>query len=264
MPYPNKFFIEMKKYLIITFFVCAQSHLLKAQTFIDKAVIEFEVKTNIQKTMGTNPMAEMMKNQFPKFRTGYYHFIFSGNKSLYKFDHWDEKEKMPEWFRRNDEGSVWYFDHNAGIYSSAKEMFGTKFNIADSIQKINWKLVNESRVIAGFNCRKAVGIIMDSVYVFAFYTDEIVISGGPCSVQGLPGMILGLTIPRLYSSWIATKVMVNSVNETVIKPIESKKTLTKVALNDLITERTKDWGRGDDDDEDSRQWKEQLKWNIML
>ena len=143
-------------------------------------------------------------------------------------------------------------------------MFGTKFNIADSIQKINWKLVNESRVIAGFNCRKAVGIIMDSVYVFAFYTDEIVISGGPCSVQGLPGMILGLTIPRLYTSWIATKVMVNSVNETVIKPIESKKTLTKVALNDLITERTKDWGRGDDDDEDSRQWKEQLKWNIML
>ena len=79
----------MKKYLIITFFVCAQSHLLKAQTFIDKAVIEFEVKTNIQKTMGTNPMAEMMKNQFPKFRTGYYQFIFSGNKTPFLMSSFD-------------------------------------------------------------------------------------------------------------------------------------------------------------------------------
>ncbi|MGB4884967.1 MAG: GLPGLI family protein [Ferruginibacter sp.] len=253
----------MKKYLFIAFLVCANSVLANAQTFIDKAIIEFEVKTNIQKTMGSSPMAEMMKNQFPKFRTGYYNFIFSGNKSIYKFDHWSEKEKMPDWFRRSEEASTWYFDHDAEKYSSLKEVFGTKFNIADSIQKINWKLVNESRVIAGFNCRKAVGVVMDSVYVFAFYTDEIVISGGPCSIQGLPGMVLGLTIPRLYTSWIATKVMVNTVDEQAIKPIEAKKTFTRVTLKDLINERTKDWGGGDDD-EDSRQWMEQLKWNIML
>lgn len=251
----------MKKHFFLLYVVCSFSFFANAQTFIDKAVIEFEVKTNIQKTMGSSPMAEMMKNQFPKFRTGYYQFIFSGNKSIYKFDHWDEKEKMPDWFRKSDEASLWYFDHDAEKYSSSKEMFGTKFNIADSIQKINWKLVNESRVIAGFNCRKAVGIIMDSVYVFAFYTDEILISGGPCSIQGLPGMVLGLTIPRLYTSWIATKVMVNSVDESVIKPINASKTFTNVALKDLIEERTKDWGGNDDDD---KQWKEQLKWNIML
>jgi GLPGLI family protein len=36
---------------------------------------------------------------------------------------------------------------------------------------------------------------MEDVYVFAFYTDDITtISGGPCSINGLPGMILGLTI----------------------------------------------------------------------
>lgn len=66
----------MKKYLFIAFLICANSILANAQTFIDKAIIEFEVKTNIQKTMGSSPMAEMMKNQFPKFRTGYYNFIF--------------------------------------------------------------------------------------------------------------------------------------------------------------------------------------------
>ena len=65
-----------------------------AQTFLDKAEIEFEVKTNIKKTMGTSSFAEMLKDQMPTFRTGYYRYTFDGNKSIYKWHHWDEKEKM--------------------------------------------------------------------------------------------------------------------------------------------------------------------------
>jgi GLPGLI family protein len=61
------------------------------------------------------------------------------------------------------------------------------------------------------------------VYVFAFYTDDIMISGGPCSINGLPGMILGLTIPRLYTSFIATKVAVKKVTATEIIPVKAKK-----------------------------------------
>src|SRR5688572_5179859 len=93
-----------------------------------------------------------------------------------------------------------------------KNVYGSNFNVEDSIPAIQWKLSNENRMIAGFNCRKATGIIMDSVYVFAFFTEEIMIPGGPCSISGLPGMILGLTIPRLYTSYIATKIMVNDVD----------------------------------------------------
>ena len=92
-------------------------------------------------------------------------------------------------------------------------------------------------MIAGFNCRKAVTKIFDSVYVFAFYTDEIIISGGPCSINGLPGMILGVTIPRLYTSWIATKVMLNGVDENTIKPVTVRriidlKTLETTLMNE--------------------------------
>jgi GLPGLI family protein len=87
-----------------------------------------------------------------------------------------------------------------------KQIAGTNFVIADSIPKIEWKITNENREIVGYNCRKAVGKIMEDVYVFAFYTDDITISGGPCSINGLPGMIFRLTIPRLYTSYVATKV----------------------------------------------------------
>ena len=204
-----------------------------AQQFIDKAVIEYEVKTNIKKTMGNNSWTEMLKENMPDFKTGYFNYTFADNKSVYKFDHWGEK-KVPEFMRRGDEENIWFFDFTTGKFNMQKDVVGSKFNVADSIPVIEWKLSNENREIAGFNCRKAVGKIMDSVYIFAFYTDEITISGGPCSVSGLPGMILGLTIPRMYTSYIATKVMLNGVNTASIKPVEAKKYYTNNTLKSTI------------------------------
>ncbi len=192
---------------------------VNAQQFISKAVIEYEVKANIKKTMGNDSWAEMMKENLPTFKTGYYTYTFSDNKSVYKFDHWDPSVKIPAYLRSGDEENVWYFDHRIGKFNMQKNVAGTNFNIEDTIPSLEWKLTNENRIIAGFNCRKAVAKIFDSVYVFAFYTDEIMISGGPCSISGLPGMILGVTIPRLFTSWIATKVMLNGVNESIIKPV---------------------------------------------
>lgn len=234
---------------------------INAQTFINKAAIEYEVKVNVQKTMGNNSWSEMMKENMPQFKTGYFIYSFADNKSVYKFDHWDSK-KVPEWLRRNDEENVWYFDHNTGKFNMQKAIYGSNFNVEDSIPEIEWRLTNENRIIAGFNCRKAVGKIMDSVYVFAFYTDEITISGGPCSINGLPGMILGLTIPRMYASWIATKVMVNDVNTAAIKPVAAKKYYTNAALKAVLKERTKEWIS--EDDPDSKKWIEQLYWNTLL
>jgi len=252
----------MKKIFALTIALSSLSILSFAQTFIDKAEIEYEVKTNIKKTMGNSSWAEMLKDQMPTFRTGYYRYTFADNKSVYKWHHWDEKEKMPEWFRKSEEDNAWYYDFTAGKFNMAKNVSGSVFNIDDSIKKINWKLSNENRVIAGFNCRKAVGVIMDSVYVFAFFSEELMISGGPCSIQGLPGMILGLTIPRLYTSWIATNVSVNGVNTAIIKPVTSKKYYTYATLESTLLERSKEWFSSDDPD--ANQWKNQFIWGALL
>jgi GLPGLI family protein len=234
-----------------------------AQQFIEKAVIEYEVKTNVKKTMGNNSWAEMLKDQMPQFKTGYYTFTFADNKSIYKFDRWTETAKVPEFMRKNDEENVWYFDFTNNKFNMQKVVYGSNFNIDDSIPLIDWKITNENREIAGFNCRKAVGKIMDSVYVFAFYTDEITIPGGPCSISGLPGMILGLTIPRMYTSFIATKVVVQNVDAAVIKPITTKKPFTYTSLKTTIKSRIKEW-ISEDDDEDGRMWMNQFMWNIYL
>ncbi len=234
-----------------------------AQNFISKASIEFEVKTNVKKTMGNDSWDEMIKAQMPDFKTAYFKFTFADNKSIYKFDRWDEaSKKMPEWFRRSDEENKWYFDHASSTFNMQKNVFGSNFNVQDSLPAIQWKLSNENRVIAGFNCRKAVGVIMDSVYVFAFYTEEIMIPGGPCSINGLPGMVLGLTIPRLYTSFIATKIMVNEVDVASIKPATAKKYFTNTSLKATLLERSSEWGS--DDDPEQNKWKEQFRWNALL
>ena len=214
---------------------------LHAQVFISKAKIEYEVKTNIQKTIPNFFFANMLKDQLPQFKTGYYDYTFAGNKSVYKFDHWsDESRKIPDWFKREDEDNIWYCDFSTGILNMQKNV-GSQVNIQDSLQNLQWRITNDTRVIAGFNCRKAFTIIFDSVYVFAFYTDEIMISGGPCSIHGLPGMILGMTVPRLYSSWIATKVTVNDVDAAIIKPVKARKTYDTKFLESAIKDNTKDW-----------------------
>lgn len=91
-----------------------------------------------------------------------------------------------------------------------KSLFGELYLVEDSIRQIKWRITGETREIAGFSCRRANAIIMDSIYVVAFYTDQIVPKAGPESFTGLPGMILGIALPSEHMTWFATRVTVNS------------------------------------------------------
>jgi GLPGLI family protein len=248
-------------FIVIAFLLFSRSAL--AQQFISKAIIQFEVKANIQKTMGNDVFDEMIKDILPTFKTGYYTFTFAGNKSVFKFDHWDESVKLPDWLKKTDEDNLWYYDFDRSKFNIQKTVYGSNINVEDTLKPLEWRLTNESRVIAGFNCRKAVSKIFDSVYVFAFYTDEILIPGGPCSINGLPGMILGLTIPRLFTSWIATKVTLNGVDESLIKPVAVKKNYTMKALKSTIDDRIKDWTTEEGND-DEKQQKNRFVWKLLL
>lgn len=237
---------------------------IQAQQFINKAVIEYEVNTNLKKTMSNHSWDEMIKENLSDLKTSYFTYTFADNKSIYKFDRWSPKTKIPKHLKDIDEENIWYFDFASGKINMQKQIVGTNFVIADSIPKIEWKITNEHREIAGYNCRKAVGKIMDDVYVFAFYTDDITISGGPCSINGLPGMILGLTIPRLYTSFIATKIDLEVSNKSEIKPITSKKAYDLIELKSFLEEKTKDWFSYGEDKEENKRQKNMFFWNAFL
>jgi GLPGLI family protein len=242
----------MKKIaVIILILVAARSN---AQQFINNGMIEFEVRTNNHKTFGDGMWAEMFKDKIPQFSTSWYHYTFNDNKAVYKFDRRDEKTKLP-WSNAYADDNIWYSDYTSNTFTDMKFVFDDNYILSDSLMKFEWKLVpNETREIAGFNCRKAVAVIFDSVYVFAFYTDEITVSGGPMGIHGLPGMILGVTIPRMYTSWIATHIQLNGVNTNIITPPLKGKKKKATDLQENLKKVTKDWGS----------WGQQSIWNIFL
>jgi GLPGLI family protein len=253
----------MKKNIIIAITLLFTFNEMSAQIFIDKASIQFEVKSNIKKTMGSSNWEEQMADKLPTFKTEYYNFTFANNKSIYKFESLLDKDKYPVWMRNENKNS-WYTDYGLGKQIVEKDLIGSIFNIEDSMPNLEWRLINENRNIAGFNCKKAVTKIFDSVYVFVFYTEEIMVPGGPNSIGGLPGMILGMTIPRLFTSWIATKVNVNGIDANNIQPVTAKKYLTNNYLKQFIEERSKDWWQGGEATDEEKQQKARFIWGMLL
>lgn len=133
--------------------------------------------------------------------------IFNENKSLFS-PLWEENTKIKSGFSGNYAAQIneVYTDFKTSNFTTLKKVFEEDFIVKDSIRNIKWKITSEVRDIAGYNCRRANAVIMDSIYVVAFYTDEIPVSGGPESFTGLPGMILGVVLPREHLTWFATKV----------------------------------------------------------
>ncbi len=238
--------INMKNILALLCLVIIASRTNAQQQFISKALIEFEVKCNMHAQMGDGIWEQNMKDRLPKFSTNYFDYIFSDNKAVYKFNRTANTQKIPSWYEVNGEDNIWYSDYNTGLYSDMKDVWGDTYILKDSIAKIQWKMTNEHRTIAGFDCKKAVGKVFDSVYVFAFYTDEIMVSGGPMNLSGLPGMIMGVTIPRLHTSWIATKVQVVNIDEKKIVAPTKGKIKNATDVQNKIAEMMKEYGEKDD------------------
>jgi GLPGLI family protein len=79
--------------------------------------------------------------------------------------------------------------------------------------------------------------------VVAFYTDDIVTTGGPESFNGLPGMILGVSLPHQHVTWFATKVSATPVTASQLKVPAKGKKVTITSLKEQLKERMKDWGK---------------------
>ncbi|WP_276090848.1 GLPGLI family protein [Pedobacter sp. JY14-1] len=200
--------------------------------FINSGTIEFErtanmfalVKKKVTKnTQDIKPYYERYLTSEPQFRKLKSTLFFNSSKSLYV--------PVPP------ERGLWHYydtpmanqlntvfsDFRGGNSVVQKEFYERTYLVKDQMRKIKWKITEEKRVIAGFRCRRANGLMLDSIYVVAFYTDEIHIPGGPESFNGLPGMILGVSVPHENVTWFATKVTEAPVIEAQLAvPVKGK------------------------------------------
>ena len=232
----------MKKKIILFVVLSGMALSLRAQHahFTTSGTIEFEKKTNayavIKKEINKDneavvaPGYEAYKKSNPQFRVMKSTLSFTGNKMLFT-----PVESEPatnilffSMLPLMTQNNTIYTDLNDGRVIAQRKVLGDAFLVSDSTRKIEWKITDETRDIAGYHCRRANGLMLDSIYIVAFYTTQIPVPGGPESFNGLPGMILGVALPHENVTWFATKVNDTTLPEnTVVPPKKGKKTDSK-------------------------------------
>ncbi|MFT3674530.1 MAG: GLPGLI family protein [Chitinophagaceae bacterium] len=233
----------MKKLFIYVLLLVAYMPLQAQQIFAEKVSIEFDKTVAVKQLMKEiePEWFEQIKSNLPNSLVSKFSFISDGTKSYYK------RVKEPDiprgmWFEPFADDNKVYNDYSAGTTVTQKPVFEETFLVQDSLQNIRWKITSDTRNIAGFECRKAVGIMYDTVAVFAFYTDEIMVSGGPEGIHGLPGMILGVGIPRLHTTWFATKVSLTP-DLKQLAPASKGKKVDRAAMLSQMDRLLKQWDK---------------------
>lgn len=203
----------MKSCLIALTSTCISlSALSQGTSGLHEGTIDFEKKINTYAVEGV--ATSILKPANEKFRVTHFSLFF--NKNLTKYIP-APANLLLERAAQPAENNIVYTELNSKQYQSKKTIFEERFTVQDLLPKISWKITNEKRSIAGFDCRRANAIILDSVYVVAFYTDNIPVSSGPELFNGLPGMILGVSIPHFHINWFATKVSYKTFSDDDLK-----------------------------------------------
>lgn len=243
-------------------FAQPQAKSQSSKQVVSCGTIKYERKISLKKKLieSRDPddenfwMEEMIKKA-PVSVTDEFILQFDAAESLYAF----EKKKDNDQFRMwgsDDVGmkNIVYKNFNNGELRSLKQFYESDFLLLDSLKRFEWKLTREFREIAGYECRKATTIINDSLYVIAFYSDDIMGSTGPEGFSGLPGTILGIVMPRLYTTWFATSVEpFCDESRVIVKPVKGKKS-TQKELEIILNEKFSKY----------KKWYQSMVWNLVI
>ncbi len=246
----------MKKKIILFVIIYCLAAGARAQHphFTTSGTIEFERRTNayalLQKAINKDneawmqPAFDFYKKNSPQFRVLTAQLVFGNQKTLYTPNDADIPTNMlmGDSPLLNQFNTV-FIDLTAKSSVDQKKVFEQTYLVKDSVRKIKWKITDETRDIAGYTCRRANGIYLDSVYVVAFYTTRIPVPGGPESFNGLPGMILGVALPHENVTWFATKVTESEVPENTLVPAKKGKVTDDKGLWKTLNDASESWGR---------------------
>jgi GLPGLI family protein len=186
---------------------------------------------------------ESYRKTQPQFKKLKSTLSFSDNKTHFTPADADDNRDM--FFGNNamvSQNNVIFTNLDDYTFIDQKTVFEETFLVKDTARKISWKITDETREIAGYTCRRANALILDSVYVVAFYTEKIPIPGGPETFTGLPGMILGLALPHENISWFATKVTEGVVDNKAMAPPKKGKPIDTKSFKATLAKVMKDWG----------------------
>jgi len=237
----------MKVYITVAYILIFFSNTVFSQSkpIIHEGEILFQKRVNAyaildefyvnNATFNRNKFAENYKSGNPQFGVTNFTLLFNDHVTLYSPN--SKIANTPE-VSLLQMLKIVYSDLTKNTFIAKKTIFDQDYLVGDTSDKVEWKITNEMKDIAGFSCRRANAIIMDSVYVVAFYTDRIVPRGGPEFIKGLPGMVLGVALPHEHMSWFATQVTAKQVPHDQIKPPSGGEAINNAKLRQALRDNS--------------------------
>lgn len=218
-----------------------------AQTKEGRVVYERTTRMNNMRFGGGGnmpPEIQAQMERMPRTRTDQFELLFSPEHSLYQFLPNAAADEGANTFAgggmvvqmRMNANEVTYVKWASGARVEQREMFDKNFVVTDTIQKVRWKLSEETKPVLNFTARKATGFSIvsrpritmengemkrematDTLPVVAWYTTDIPVPTGPNFQGQLPGLILELDINNGQSVTKAVefspKVSLNKIKE---------------------------------------------------
>ena len=234
------------KYIITIFSLLFTNYIFAQTNFITKGKITFErrvsqFKINESDNADDNIWMAEMKKVMTKTPSDIYTLQFSEQQTYYKLAKENTDNKYMFGVLKPNENNFVLQNLVESKTNMLRTVFENDYQLQDSIKQYEWKMTGEVRDIIGFECKKAITKICDSVIVVAFYTDQIPVKAGPENFNGLPGMILGLAVPRLAATWFATKLELD--NEPIPTVPNKGKKVKWTDINKELSKGLKEWGK---------------------
>lgn len=194
--------------------------------------VYFERKTNLEKKFkgSDSPWTRRIKekNKIDKFE-----LLFTDSTSIFLPIESDVPDDL-SWATSKNKV---YQNFASGERISLMSFWSGDLPIEDSIKVREWKMTTSERKIAGYDCRKVFCQVNDSTRIYAWYAEEIPVSSGPESFNGLPGMILGLATEDGGVVYFAREVVFEDVEvEEKIPDYKKKEVKTEEEMLSFLLE----------------------------
>ena len=165
-----------------------------------------------------------------------------------------------------------YKNINDNQFVQDQDFYGRQFLITDSLEKLDWKIGNETKQIGKYLCIKATAVktvdefdwrsmrgksrknktesqnksektksitedieIPKTINVVAWYTPQIPISQGPGEFWGLPGLILEVNADR--TTILCSKITLNPQDKIKIKAPEKGRVISRDNYNSTVKQK---------------------------
>lgn len=228
----------------------------------------------VQMRMDFQGMGDEAGHAMPSSHKEKLEVLFGNNQSLRRALQDDTQDEMAESggggmhirMMVAGDNDVSYYNFSTSQSVEQRE-FGTKnYIVADSIQRLHWKLTGETTTILNYPCQQAITQrigkrrehamengemksreVADTANIIAWFTLAIPVPAGPDFQGQLPGLILGLDISDGRMVYKAVEVAPQAELSAIKAPSRGKKVTAsefEVERDKMIAEMQKNAGKG--------------------